>query len=438
MSKGRQLHWYPLFLDGEGDPSGPGTATVVRAPEVEPERRNDSSPGLRGDSDQGAVARTMRELRQAFSRGEVTLEGQIAAPPAAQATIEVQTDAAATAEPVPQAADPAAEAVATPPGEEGATVEEEATPLEADDALLQIELPPRRPGQEPIAIRVEDRETAEALRHMRNLAGRTTAAETTAAQVRQNQLELEAFEQILDLDPVGTLVDRLDPRRHVEAAQQLLALPGVLEAVAEQMESWQQNPDARAAAQARFENVRLKTAGTVRQQLAVQEQNRQIVEGITSTVGLLTELVDPELAGQFRDDCLGDLAAYARANPLTGPLAPEQFPALLARRIRLYGLDPAQAAGAIRPDARPSHPSSRPRPKGPAAEALAASPAAQRSTANGKQFITASRIRQGAAAALPTPGAAITVTTGERPAKGSGVKGAIAFLRQRMAQGGPR
>lgn len=425
-----QLQRYPLFLDGEGDPSGPGTASVVKAP-APIERRNDSQPGLRGDADSGAIATTMRDLRAAVARGEVAFAGQ-----EGPVTGVVQTPAAETpVEPDPAAPDTdeaAIQAAAQADAGEVEEVEETEEALEADDPLLNIELPPRRAGQEAIAIRVEDQETAEALRHMRNLAGRTQAAEAVVSQARQAQVELEAFEELLALDPVGVVLARLPAPKQVEMARHILAaLPDAeLAQVQEDLERWQQTPETRRGDAAVFENTRIKTAGRVQEGMTIKEQNRQIVDSITTNVNLLTELVDPEIAQQFRDDCLGDMASFARTNRLTGPVAPERFPDLLARRLRLYGLDPKAARAALEPDAPPSHPSARPRPKGPAAEALAASPAAQRAQGNGKQFFAASRVRQAAAAGTPPAGAAISVGQGLRPPKGGGVQGTIDWLRK--------
>lgn len=428
-----RLPFFPLFLDREGDPSGPGAATVVPPVPGGQDGRNDSQPGLHGE--RGAALKAVDELRAAYQRGEIAMVGET---PKVQpsATIEVPDPNAAPADGVEtdQPADAAGlaaaegeaatpEAAAAAEGAEGAGAD--------DDPLLTIELVPRR-GQDPITIKVEDRETAEALRATRNLAGRAEQAEEQLGTLRQQAVEIEAFEHLLEVDPVGTLIDKLHPRHHVTLAEHVLAQlpPEAFEAVRARLNGWEESPDRREADAARFENTRIKTRGEVQQKIAVREHKRAVVDRITQNVQLLEELVSPEIARQFRSDALGDLAAYIRENRVPGHVAPERFPEILATRLRLYGITPDQARAALTTDARTPHPSPRPRPKGPAAEALAASQAAQGSTANGQQFIKASRVRKVAAAGAPGAGAPVTVPAGARPPKGTGVKGTINWLRQ--------
>jgi hypothetical protein len=424
MLRTRLTAMYPLHLDAEGDASG-GAAVITPAPAPV---SNDSQPGLRSEHEDSALARTFRELRAAATRGEVAMEGQVA-PTAPVATLEIpQPSAEPATDPVPDAApDPAQDATAVEDAGDTEAVTEGGEPAPA----LTVELPARR-GQEPIQIAVEDQATADALRNMRNLAARTEQAEARAREARQQQAEYEAFESHLRLDPIGFVVDQMDPNYRVHVAEQLLAQDGVLEAVLERLDRWQGNPDARVADQARFEAARLRNAQTVQRQQSAAAAQRTIVENITTNVDALAELVPAELAAQFRDDALGDMAAFARANRLRGPLAPEQFPELLARRLKLYGVDAARATAALTHAGSTPQSPMRARPKGPAATALAANKAAQGAKATGSTLVTAKRIRQNAAAAVPGAGAAITVPTQSRPEKGSGVKGAIEFLRRQL------
>jgi hypothetical protein len=250
--------------------------------------------------------------------------------------------------------------------------------------------------------------------------------------VAEERRAQEFFRERVELDPVGLVLEATTPEARLAIARNLIIQPDILEALSDELQLVLSDPTAREQLQVKLENAQLKNRDAVASEFQKRDMGRKIASSVTSAVDRLTEAVDPDLADQFREDCLNDCKQYLRANRVARPLDPEQFPDILARRLRIYGLSGPDALAALRgPDAKSPDASSAARPSGPAALKLAEQ--AKGAGAAGSARVQARTVRQAVAAATPAPGAG-AARTALTPPTGQTVTERVAWVRQNMVK----
>lgn len=159
---------------------------------------------------------------------------------------------------------------------------EATTPPFAPPEEYVVEIPRRR-GLDAIALVVEDQETADALRALRNNGLRLTAYHDAMASVEHRRIKLELLEQAINIDPIGFLADQLDRRLVVDTARHLLSLPEVFAALSPELMAWQ---DAAVRERRRGELAAVREASRRAAEVALKQ--------IATARGRVTERVEPD------------------------------------------------------------------------------------------------------------------------------------------------
>lgn len=403
MLRTRSLAFALLALHPDGDPSGGGLAVaeppvtpaaaapVVAAPEA---------PKVEAEDNRTPIQKALAVAKEAAAKGEIAF------------TTEAAPDPAASGDPPsPKPAEGAG--TETPPAAAAGTDGEGEG---VDEALLTVELPVRK-GAEPLSIKVADKEAAEAIRHLKNNYLKGEQLRTGRAEVEQGRQELAYFQELAEVDPVGLVLEHMNPESHLAVARHLLTSPGVAAALVEILSKWEGAPDIQRAETAEMERDYEKQKGTIRERLTAKAQAREVGSYTKEMVDRLSTLVPAEHVETFIDDALKQLSEYYEANRLRGKLPAERFTVALQNRLRLFGITPEKALVALsgQPASTPSTPTHA-RPTGTAAEELAAK-AKGAPAVNGQRLVEAARVRQSVVTSAPGTGAGVTANGATPPAK---------------------
>jgi hypothetical protein len=310
-----------------------------------------------------------------------------------------------------------------PEGEEG---KEEAP--EAAASEIVVEIPGRRPGDEPMKIAVDSEETAERLRQTVKSGLRRDELNKAMEAVSRQREELDLVQQHLEIDPVGFLVEQVKPELQIGLAKHLLSIPEVFAAVSEELSEWQDD-NVRARRQAELGKERSDNRRVAEREMSRLEDARKQGRMVRDTVEAIVpaDMADEE-AAMFRDDCLTDLAnhvrAYYREHGREARLRPEDVVGILERRLRHHGLTPESALAGLS-SGQPLRRGTATTPKKGPAPTI---PDAQTALATGAKLKQASAARR-EAAAVPGAGAGARPAKIELPAQ-QGVKDRIAALRK--------
>lgn len=259
-------------------------------------------------------------------------------------------------------------------------------------------------GHQPVELEVEDEQTAAELRAAVRGGLRRDEFYAAKADLESLQAEVQEVVDMIEIDPANFVYSQVPEHFRAALAAQLLADP----AVAAQLEELQGVDPERLRAD------RLEGRQRWQAEVAGRKQARQAARAIRDTVERMIPETFPESRAQaLRDDLLRDAADFLNANPGT-VLRPTDLPALVASRLKLYGLDPEAAAAAATADGPP--------PARIAREA-AARGAAQKF---GKRAAT-----RRSAAGVPGAGAGSPAAAPALPA-GQGIKARVKTLRQRF------
>ncbi len=397
------LGMLPLFLHPDGDPSGNAAVAdppAGDAPALEPPVRQDATPPIT------PIQKALAEAKEAVAKGEIAFDPDAPSPDEAAKEGEKPPDPTT---PPADSQKPAGDAPAE--GTEGAGAEAAAE----EAALLTVELPTRNKGEEAVAIKVPDKETAEALRHLKNGFMRGEEVRAERRQVEADKAELAYFQELAQVDPVGLVLEQMDPAMHPTLVKHLLATPGVVEEVISLLQKWDGNEDARRADVAELRAERATQAGEIRQTLEVKARAREVGRYVGETVQKLAALVPQDLQPAFVDDALVEVQKHYTANKLRGKIPADQFPVVLATRLKVYGIDRARALAAVTDQPASPPASNAARPTGQAAEELAAT--AKGRTATGQRLVEAAKVRREVAAAVPGAGAGVSTPRIQPPAK---------------------
>lgn len=322
--------------------------------------------------------------------------------PPASAEAPPAGEPAPDGEQVPPAAD------APPTGEQESEEGQQTEETEGGAASeLVVELPSARPEEDPFAIEVSDPVAAERLRQLVKGYARRQDAERIREEAAQLREEAEAINYAVELDPAGVVTETLQsPADQAHLARFLLTRPGVLERVQDFVAQLLEQPDSanQLAALAEAERIRRKehVGQEVRMKQELDRNARQLVKTLDRSLeSLIPDSHSDEARMQLREDVLGDLQRYARANNLR-LVDPRVVPGMVQRRLAVYGVAPKTKG---QPPAKEAAPGV----TAPAASA-SAPPAAAKPQKTGAQF-TAARAARRAAASAP-PGVGAPVSTG--------------------------
>ena len=358
-------------------------------------------------------------MKEAFAKAREAVADAAKPKPPADAPPATETPAEEPPADTPPATPPAGE----PPATETPAAEPEAkTETPAPEAII-VELPARRPGEKPLPIKVENEEQAERLRQNVRSAMRRDEFNRAMADVTEQRESLELVQLHLETDPVGFLTDQVKPELQVELVRHLLSIPHVFKAVEPEIQSWE-DENVRARRQAELANARTDGRTKAEKQMERMAEAKREGKIIRDTVDAIVpaDLTDDELV-MLRNDCLGDVSAFVRANPNTRRLRPEEVVDIVQRRLRHYGVTPEMARAALtsgQPVRRPTAASL----KAPAS-GIPDENAARTTGAKLKQEGDARR----AAAAVPGAGAGAQPARAEPPPQ-QGVKERLAWMRK--------
>lgn len=184
-------------------------------------------------------------------------------------------------------------------------------------------------GEDDIEIAVDSPEALERLRRLKNDAMRGRDYRTKMQEVQAKQDELADIEVAVQTNPVGFLLDMVQPDRRVEVAKALLVehfdeLQPVIETY---LESPVDAVKARLAAKEQARELAKMTEA--------QAQHHRAARAILSaTEALVPEGVDHKVAAEFLRDAERDLVDAVRSKV---QVTPDNVGKILAKRIRMYG-----------------------------------------------------------------------------------------------------
>lgn len=226
-------------------------------------------------------------------------------------------------------------------GEEGEGEEEE----EEHTVVLEAE------GEEAegLELVVDSSETAERIESMREAAAERDELvqereqiEEAREQIAQDAAELQAIEEELATDPVPFLMEQVQDDHRSEIVRTILATDDeVFKQVAEDIETWRDDPRERRVAKAEMERDLTKKSTERRERLRqsreVQRNAREIVTALESTAQQV-ERGDPDL---LISDLRNDIAAYADENE-RNTLSLQEIAEIprVRKRLKAHGLEP--------------------------------------------------------------------------------------------------
>jgi hypothetical protein len=341
----------------------------------------------------------------------------------------------------PPAADPEPEAPVAEP--EAPAPAEAATDVGADDEAgepalpdpeLIVEVLPRWANGEPVEIVLQDKETADLLRHSLKGAMRREEFDQAMQDVRAREQQLEEQATMLVVDPVRTVQETLTEDQTELLVLALLTDDRVYQRVQERLPELlddQSRRLVRADVREKYLDAREQASGQVETQRAV---TRNLQETKAALSAIIPEHLNEAQRGIFLRDAMRELSVVCRQHNIR-LLDPMQIPAALSSRLTAYGVDPRQAAETIASTLygrgrAPAAATARPE----AAPALASAPRAAATPKPGTrtvQALRASQSRREAAAA--TAGAGVgTPAAGGLPSlpKGAGLDEAFALFRR--------
>jgi len=271
-------------------------------------------------------------------------------------------------------------------------------------------------GEQDIEVELPDAEALERHRRLVNDAtvGRQVKQERRAIDRQREQIE--AFDEAIEQDPVGVVLERTKPETRAEIVWQALLTPGVLEEVqarlakeqVDSLDGLMQDPQLLRALRAEASDARKTMQERVRTTVAAKREATAAARRVADQV---EAALPSHLEGADRDRVYNGALDYLRENLGNVPAAAIK-PALVSAFITDY----LQSQGIALQPAGPDN------GKQPAAAKLPQMPAK-----TGKQFTQAAAVRRSAAATAPAGAGALPSKA--RPALPESTDERIAFLR---------
>jgi len=321
-------------------------------------------------------------------------------------------------------AEEAPEAEAAPEGEEAA----EATGL-------VVKLPGRRPGDPELEIELSDQETADRLRQMSNGYMRGEEVRQAQEAILQDRQEREQFKDMVRTDPIGFMVENLDPDIQAETALYLLTQPAIWQKVLPDLKVILTNPSALRVAQSDLKARRFEIKEQLIERNEARAQVRETTRVMTEQVrALIPADLPAHEADALLGGCLNDLAQAVQRGVLASTDS-QDLVVILARRLAHHGIDPVVAAARLAAGGKTTAPKNGQAPRKAPFAATPAAPAVPKVKVTAQRLKEQQRIKAAAGMASP-PGSVNPSSAASLVPKGTGVKGAIAAARARLASGG--
>lgn len=131
-------------------------------------------------------------------------------------------------------------------GPEAEGPEEDAEKKEAEpEPTFTVQLPGRGPDDPDVQVEVADKELADRVRQLRNGFERSFELRKRETNLRQLETEIAEVKQEAKDDPVGFVLEHVDPAHHVAIARQILANPKIWDAMREELAKWDLDPSSR-------------------------------------------------------------------------------------------------------------------------------------------------------------------------------------------------
>lgn len=311
-----------------------------------------------------------------------------------------------------------------PEGASG-TAEEEAPPAATGDqpaeATLVI-LPSVRDGQEPLHVEIENPEVAERLQALARNGLRRQEFNRLQAELDQEREERAQFEDALAADPVALVLERMNPAKQLEMARALVYTPAIWKALQEELQGIE--PAELENRSLTMRNTVLARRGDVDRTLAQRAQYRQRGREIRGAIArLVPDDLDSAEAQVLAVDLERDITDHIIRTKATN-LRTEDIPAIVERRLALYGIDPETAASRLQdPDLAPL-------PLAARRGATRPTTPARTTPARTGQDVVRQAERRRVAGAVPGGGSAIPAGSTVVLPKKQGIKGRIQALRE--------
>jgi len=367
-----------------------------------------------------AAAAVREHMAQGLSLGEAVekvgaAQGQPRVPPGRPeggqwTTPEKPLESPVSPEPPEGGQPPAPVAEAPPAAEEGVQPPPEEAPPEPRVFVID--------GETPFEIPIEDEETFERLSALQTQLAETrqrvAGIDAEQAQLMEQFSYIDDIDAVMNADPVGYLLQRIDDNPDVVSSivRTLLVQDGVWERVGREVLSLD-SPERRQIARARIVEERLDATDRVREAVKVNRNYREIEREVAR---LTPQHLTAEARAMFAYDALGDLQRHAETNRLR--LIPkDKVQEVLQERIGLYA-SKAPANGSQPPVQEPQP---------PARKALQGRPK------TGEQFVAADRTRRALAGA--GAGGGPGPASGATPPEGLGLEETFEWHRKQMEQG---
>lgn len=308
----------------------PKGADPIEEPTVEP-----SSEEPKGNEiERGAVATALAGARDRLEKGEAIVapeeddaeeepeEGEAAAEQEGADAVEAEageeegSDAVEAEDEEEPEAD--AEREVTAEDEEDEEDEADEGDEEPEGEYELVELPPRRPGEDPVKMEAP-KELVEHINRLNNgyLRGEDARAMKDAAQgqldeVNEAKAEIEYIDRELEQDPAGFILKHVKvPEVREEILLQLLTDEGVWENedLVDRIQKLQRSKETREVVRTRVERDRLKKERDRERQAATE---RKIREGVRATDRIIVSMIPedflPDRATKFRRLALSEMA----------------------------------------------------------------------------------------------------------------------------------
>lgn len=307
---------------------------------------------------------------------------------------------------------------------------------EGDDIV--VALPGRAPEDPEIEFVVQNKESADALRRLKNMAMRgeelnrqLEGVERQRTDIQADREELETIMAEVAADPAGFIMKEV---RTPEIAKTVVfsllanADDDTFKAVLDEITEWEHDPRARETAKYRSEHERRERRDEATRSLVRKRDARANAVRLRESIeSLMPDNMDAEKRQRFLRYAGRDLRDYVNQNRIER-LDPAQVPALLEQlgTLQLFGLKPTPRVDRAKNNGNSSSAAR-------AESAAADGEAVERARAEGDRVRRAvARRKDAASSAGPGAGAAATRT---RPPKGAGVKEAIDFMKKQMGRG---
>lgn len=205
-----------------------------------------------------------------------------------------------------------------------------------DDAptMVKVILPGQTArGEEDLEIELDanDTEVLDRIRRLKNDGLRAREYTDRREALEEREARMEAYADELEVDPISFHLNRMKPEQQLEVARALIVEH--LDALAPDIDKFLEDPRARGDARIKMRDDMKASGERLTQARDVKAMAQRCIRAVEK---LIPEGTDDDLVTDFTADARSILAAAASKGERVNP---QTVPALLARKIKLYGFD---------------------------------------------------------------------------------------------------